>query len=93
MSTHRGGYHKFLVRWLGKPSSKDSWMNADELTKLSPILLECYCQGHSVELNLLKRMRIGAITRLKFGLKPCEDNEQQDSTIKLSHGLHKISKS
>ncbi|PKA50689.1 hypothetical protein AXF42_Ash021218 [Apostasia shenzhenica] len=45
ISTRNREYQRYLVRWKGLSSSKDSWITRDELQQLDPDLVERYCSG------------------------------------------------
>jgi ribosomal protein L21E len=49
VSTRRGGYQKFLVRWKNRPASDDSWLKTEEVQRLNPDLYEEYLALHSTE--------------------------------------------
>ncbi|KAK0601500.1 hypothetical protein LWI29_024852 [Acer saccharum] len=51
VSTRRGGYYKFLARWATKPISKAVWLQAPEVQRLHPELLNNYLQQHLPESN------------------------------------------
>ncbi|XP_035539653.1 uncharacterized protein LOC118344024 [Juglans regia] len=40
VSTRRGGYQKFLVKWKNRPYSNCSWVRTEELQRLNPDLCE-----------------------------------------------------
>jgi hypothetical protein len=42
VSTCRGGYQKFLVRWKNRPSSDNSWIKTEEVQRLAPNLYDEY---------------------------------------------------
>ncbi|KAH7549905.1 hypothetical protein JRO89_XS13G0103300 [Xanthoceras sorbifolium] len=42
VSTRRGGYYKFLVRWAKKPISEAVWLQAQEIQRLNPELFHAY---------------------------------------------------
>ncbi|KAK0583827.1 hypothetical protein LWI29_003545 [Acer saccharum] len=44
VSTRRGGYYKFLVRWATKPISEAVWLQAPEIQRLCPELFRQYTQ-------------------------------------------------
>ncbi len=42
ISTRRGSYQRYLVRWKGRPESDVTWISRAELQRLDPDLLEQY---------------------------------------------------
>ena len=54
MSTQQGGYHKFLVKWQGKPHSKNTWIMTTDFQKLNPDLYELYQTSNSSKLSFFK---------------------------------------
>lgn len=53
VSTRRGGYQKFLVRWKNRPSSDNSWIKTEEVQRLDPDLYDEYMAHHSSESSSL----------------------------------------
>jgi hypothetical protein len=51
VSTRRGGYQKFLVKWKNCPSSDYCWLQTEEVQRLNPDLYEFYQTCHSPESN------------------------------------------
>jgi hypothetical protein len=51
VSTRRGGYQKFLVKWKNRPPSDCCWLQAEEVQRLNPDLYEFYQAHHSSESN------------------------------------------
>jgi hypothetical protein len=51
VSTRRGGYQKFLVKWKNRPPSDCCWLQAEEVQRLNPDLYEFYQARHSLESN------------------------------------------
>jgi hypothetical protein len=49
VSTRKGGYQKFLVRWKNRLASDDSWLKIEEVQRLNPDLYEEYLALHSTE--------------------------------------------
>jgi hypothetical protein len=49
VSTRRGVYQKFLVRWKNRPSSDDSWIKTEEVQRLDPDLYDDYMACHLSE--------------------------------------------
>ena len=54
MSTQQGGSHKFLVKWQGKPHSKNIWIMTTDFQKLNPDLYELYQTSNSSKLSFFK---------------------------------------
>ncbi|KAI0505092.1 hypothetical protein KFK09_016049 [Dendrobium nobile] len=42
ISTREGGRRRYLIRWKGKPESKDTWLDCEELQHINPDALEIY---------------------------------------------------
>jgi len=42
VSSSRGGFHRFLVQWFGRPQSDATWIIEDEFCELNPTLVESY---------------------------------------------------
>lgn len=51
VSTRRGGYQKFLVKWKNRPMSDCCWLQTEEVQRLNPDLYEFYQAQHSSESN------------------------------------------
>jgi hypothetical protein len=51
VSTRRGGYQKFLVKWKNRPMSDCCWLQTEEIQCLNPDLYEFYQAQHSSESN------------------------------------------
>jgi hypothetical protein len=49
VSTRRGGYQKFLVKWKNRPISDRYWLQTEEVQCLNPDLYEFYQAQHSSE--------------------------------------------
>jgi len=49
VSTQRGGYHKFLVKWKNRPLSDCCWLQTEEVQRLHPDLYEAYIATNSSE--------------------------------------------
>ena len=43
------GFHRFLVKWHGRPYSNATWKQEDDLHHLDLLLLDCYLSFHSLE--------------------------------------------
>ena len=43
------GFHRFLVKWHGRPNFDATWIKDDDLRHLDPSLLDCYLSFHSSE--------------------------------------------
>ena len=72
ISTRNRGYQRYLVRWLGRPDSDDSWISREELQELDPDLLERYqsqLDPYSTGSSSSHPGRIGAGTRLRRRLQ------------------------
>lgn len=51
VSTRRGGYQKFLVKWKNRPLSDCCWLQTEEVQRLNPDLYEFYQAQHLSESN------------------------------------------
>ena len=40
VTTHRGGYYKFLVQWTNRPNSNSVWLQASKVKRLHPHLFD-----------------------------------------------------
>lgn len=60
VTTHRGGYYKFLVQWKNKPSSNSVWFQASELQRLHPDLFAEYVQHNLSKSSFLGEPAIDA---------------------------------
>ena len=60
VSTKTGGYHKFLVKWKGKPFSEATWITPTEFERLNPDLYEKYQANNSPESSFSKLGRADA---------------------------------
>ncbi|KAL5825106.1 hypothetical protein ACOSQ3_021169 [Xanthoceras sorbifolium] len=49
VSTRRGGYYKFLVRWATKPMSEAVWLQAAEIQRLNAELFRSYTKQNLPE--------------------------------------------
>ena len=60
VSTKTGGYHKFLVKWKGKPFSEATWITATDFQRINPDLYEQYQAANSSESSFSKPGRVDA---------------------------------
>jgi hypothetical protein len=49
VSTRRGGYQKFLIKWKNRPMSDCCWLQTEEVQRLNPDLYDEYLAAHSTE--------------------------------------------
>ena len=49
VTSRDGGFHRFLVKWHGRPDSDATWIQEDDLRHLDSSLLDCYLSFHSLE--------------------------------------------
>jgi hypothetical protein len=49
VSTRRGGYQKFLIKWKNHPLSDCSWLQTEEVQRLDPDLYDAYLAKHSTK--------------------------------------------
>jgi hypothetical protein len=49
VSTRRGGYQKFLIKWRNRPLFDYSWVQTEEVQHLDPDLYDVYLAKHSTE--------------------------------------------
>lgn len=49
VSTRRGGYQNFLVKWRNRPISDCCWLQTEEVQRLNPDLYDLYQSRHSPE--------------------------------------------
>ena len=49
VTTHRGGYYKFLVQWTNRPNSDSVWLQASEVKHLHPHLFDAYIRQNLPE--------------------------------------------
>jgi hypothetical protein len=49
VSTRRGGYQKFLIKWKNRPMSDFCWLQTEEVQCLNPDLYDEYLASHSME--------------------------------------------
>jgi hypothetical protein len=49
VSTRRGGYQKFLIKWKNRPMSDCCWLQTEEVQRLDPDLYDEYLAAHSTE--------------------------------------------
>ncbi|WP_374695287.1 chromo domain-containing protein [Areca yellow leaf disease phytoplasma] len=62
------GYQRYLVRWQGRPESKDSWITREDLQCIDPDLLEEYqsqTNPYSMGLSSSHPRRNGGDTKTK----------------------------
>ncbi|KAI9160042.1 hypothetical protein LWI28_004531 [Acer negundo] len=71
VSTRRGGYYKFLVRWATKPISEAVWLQAPEIQRLCPELFRQYTQ-----INLPESSFNGAAIDASYVMKLCMETCQ-----------------
>lgn len=60
VSTRRGGYHKFLVKWASKPNSEAMWLQGSEVHHLYPQFLQDYTKHYLPKTSCLVREEIDA---------------------------------
>jgi hypothetical protein len=49
VSTRRGGYQKFMVKWRNRPLSDSCWLQTEEVQRLNPDLYDLYQSRNSLE--------------------------------------------
>ena len=49
MTSRDDGFHRFLVKWHGRPDFDATWIQEDDLRHLDHLLLDCYLSFHSSE--------------------------------------------
>ena len=60
VSTRRGGYYKFLVKWASKPKSEADWLQGSEVHHLNPQLYTDYVEHYLPEASYWGREEIDA---------------------------------
>ncbi|KAG6788910.1 hypothetical protein POTOM_004988 [Populus tomentosa] len=60
VTTHRGGYYKFLVQWRNRPTSDSVWLQASEIQRIHPQLLTEYIYHNLPESSSLGELAIDA---------------------------------
>ena len=63
VSTRRGGYYKFLVKWASKPKSEAVWLQGSEVHRLNPQLYTDYVEHYLPEASYWGREGIDANER------------------------------
>ena len=72
ISTRNKGYQRYLVRWQGRPESKDSWITREDLQRIDPDILEQYqaqADPYSTGSSSSHPERIGGGTRIRSRLQ------------------------
>ena len=60
VTTHRGGYYKFLVRWKNRPKSDSVWLQATELKRLHLELFDSYVRQKLVRVKFFRGSAVDA---------------------------------
>ena len=70
VSTRRGGYYKFLVKWKNRPQSESVWLQAAEIKRLHPHLFAVYTNRNLPESSSLGGVAVDA-------------NQEEDETLAI----------